>query len=462
MSLLNDMLRDLSQHKPVADGAQGHDDTLLQVSSITRKKQYSSWIQLAVLFFVIFVAVLSINYLMHKFPATTKPVPVSKNLPVVQPNIAITSVSTAASSATLAPALVTPVEPKAETLEPTSEGAAMIELQNHINDLLQQADRAIGMDRLTAPVEDNAYGYYQKILSLSANNANAKEGLDKIANRYLIKAQEQVQLGNVAQAEALVQRARFVSARFVQAHEISLSETENQFATGSSVQPIAEVQTLHQPAPAPASTETIKPFVVAEASMVSVSPNAGWKDEQLARHAQELIQQGKQTEAQTLLKTFIAAEQKPALSAALLADLYLQQGNTQAADIIIDKVNYFPADVKAKLKAQILSASGDDAQAIALLEQNLNAADANEGYRSLLASLYHKTANYQQSIVSYQRLMNSFGEKPAYWLGLALAYDGLSQHKSALQAYQHLREYPQLQEQVKKYTDQRIAALRSE
>ncbi len=121
-----------------------------------------------------------------------------------------------------------------------------------------------------------------------------------------------------------------------------------------------------------------------------------------------------------------------------------------------------PVDVKTKLKAQIISLNGDDAQAIALLEKNLSAADSNEGYRSLLASLYHKTASYQQSIISYQRLNSSFGDKPAYWLGLALAYDGLSQHKSALQAYQHLREFPQLQTQVKQYTDQRIAALRSE
>jgi MSHA biogenesis protein MshN len=467
MSLLNDMLRDLSQHKPVADGAEGYDEALLQTSSIARKNQ-QSWMQLALVFIFIFVAVLSVNYVIHKFSTNPKSVSVHKDIPVVRPATPSAPVTAAASSTRVA-TVVKPVDVKIETVEPVDENAAQIELQNHITDLLQQADRAFGMDRLTSPVEDNAYGYYQKILSMSATNLDAKEGLDKIADRYLIKAQEQVQLGNISQAEALVQRARFVSARFVQAHEISMSGTVNQSATELAARPTADMQIPHQPsqtsiastAPA-APTETIKPFVVAEAPMVSVSPNAGWKDEQLARHAQELIQQGKQTEAQALLKTFIAAEQKPALSSALLADLYIQQGNTQAAEIIVEKTNYLTADVKAKLKAQILSANGDDAQAITVLEQSLNTADANEGYRSLLASLYHKTANYQQSIISYQRLMNSFGEKPAYWLGLALAYDGLSQHKSALQAYQHVREYPQLQEQVKKYTDQRIAALRSE
>lgn len=464
MSLLNDMLRDLSQHKPVVDGAEGYDEALLQTSSIAQKKQ-QSWVHLGLLFVVVFVAVLGVNYLMHKFSIGIKPVVIASQNTLAHQSAA--SVTNLVHGATVSYAADNSVaaEVKVDASILSTEDQAATELQNHINDLLQQADRAIGMDRLTSPVEDNAYGYYQKILSMSANNADAKEGLDKIANRFLIKAQEQVQLGNQAQAEALVQRARFVSARFVQAHEISLSETEYKPAAGVNIQPTADAQIQHSSstqAVSQASTETIKPFVVADAPSVSVAPNAGWKDEQLARHAQELIQQGKQTEAQAQLKTFITAEQKPALSAAILADLYIQQGNTEAADIILDKTNYLPVDVKAKLKAQILSVNGDDAQAITLLEQNLNAADANEGYRSLLASLYHKTANYQQSIISYQRLMNSFGEKPAYWLGLALAYDGLAQHKSALQAYQHLREYPQLQEQVKKYTDQRIAALRSE
>ena len=340
-----------------------------------------------------------------------------------------------------------------------SAGDAVVstEIQNHINDLFAQAERAIGMDRLTAPVEDNAYGYYQKILSLSPSNVAAKEGLDRVASRYMSKAQEQINLGNIQQGEALIQRARFVSERYVQAHEIAEVNTVNpiksepEFALNNGT-------SLAEKVP----TESIKPFSVVEASTVSITPNAEWKDEQLAHHAHELIQQNKQPEALALLKNFIATEQKPVLSAALLADLYVQQENLQAAEIVMDKASYLPVDVKAKLSAQILSAKGSDAQAIAILEKNLSAAEANEGYRSMLAGLYHKTANYQQSIVSYQRLLNNFGEKPAYWLGLALAYDSLAQHKNALQAYLRLREFPQLQLQVKKYTDQRIAALSSE
>lgn len=461
MSLLNDMLRDLSQRQPVLDGAEGYDEQLLQASSIASKKQHV-WIKLSVFFVVVFIAVLGISY-------------ASKKLLGGQPVVAIESkkISAVKNKSEIVPAPIAAVAPavsRAENavedpvpVERTPEDASRSEaentvLQNHIRDLLQQAERAIVMDRLTTPVEDNAYAYYQKILSMSADNNDVKEGLDKIAQRYLTKAQEQSQLGNLTQAEALLQRARFVSARFVDAHTVEFSELGNQASTTQATQQTTDASVIVQAA----QTETIKPFVVKEASSVSVVPNAGWKDEQLARHAQELIQKGKQAEAQTLLKNFVASEQKPALSAALLAELYILQANTAAADIILEQTNYLAVDVKAKLKAQILSLQGDDSQAITVLEKNLAAADVNEGYRSLLASLYHKTANYPQSILSYQRLMNSFGERPAYWLGLALAYDGLSQPKNALQAYVRLREFPQLQDEVKQYTDQRIAALRSQ
>lgn len=453
MSLLNDMLRDLSQRQPVLDGTEGYDEQLLQTSSIAPKKS-NPWIGLGIFFIAVFIVVLGVSVAIKKNTTSyTQPEKIAS--PV------ITNTVNAPQNQSVALPLA--AEPAAAEIESAA-------LQNHINDLLQQAERAMVMDRLTTPVEDNAYAYYQKILSMSADNNDAKDGLDKIAQRYLTKAQEQSQLGNVAQAEALLQRARFVSARFVDAHTVEFSELSNQASSLQATQQLIETPVGVQ------SAETIKPFVVAEASSavketsvvakdapsVSVVPNAGWKDEQLVRHAQDLIQKGKQAEAQALLKNFIASEQTPALSAALLAELYIQQTNTAAADIILEHAHYLAVDVKAKLKAQILSLQGEDAQAISLLEKNLTAADTNEGYRSLLASLYHKTANYSQSILSYQRLINSFGDKPAYWLGLALAYDGLSQPKNALQAYLHLREFPQLQDQVKQYTDQRIAALRSQ
>ena len=473
MSLLNDMLRDLSHHKPIADGKEGYEQNLLRSSSFTQKRSLP-WASIIVIFSIVFICVLAINYGARKFivnkgsahiaaPNQLSPVVADDNKIAVEPDLLPPTITNISDN--------TNVSDNGKIADNHDALATIYkseELSNHISDLLQQAERALGMDRLTAPIEDNAYGYYQKILSMDESNDDAKIGLDEIAKRYLAKAQEQLALGNQQASDALVQRARFVSARYVLAHETHIEEhitesSENTVAdfSNESVQSIGQIKSQSEPPTEPVK-EIIKPFNIVEAKTLSVSPNAAWKDEQLTQHAQELIKQNRQSEAQVILKNFIATEQKPVLSAALLADIYIQQGNNEAAVVIADEATYLPADIKSKIKAQAASGNGNDLQAIAILEKDLSAAENNEGYRSLLASLYHKTANYQQSIIIYQRLINSFGEKPAYWLGLALAYDGLSQYQSALQAYQRLRQFPQLQEQVTQYTDQRIAALRSQ
>lgn len=438
MSLLNDMLRDLSQQRPVSDGVEGYDHGLLQSSSFAKKKS-QSWMPVIIFFVAVFCGVIALQYFFGD--RTQKKNSDVESVAKVQP--AQMNDTNLVSSQT-APGVTESDSAAIESVDGDSS-------QQHISDLVQQAERAISMDRLTSPVEDNAYMYYQKILTLDPKNVTAKEGLDRIASRYMVKAQELINSGNTQQAEALIQRARFVSERYVLAHGVSTDNVAVNGFTASAEQAPAEV--------AKPIAESVKPFVVAEAPVVSVTPNASWKDEQLAQHARALIQEGKQAEALTQLKVFVASEKAPVQSAAALIDLYIQQEKTDAADIVLKNATYLPVDVSAKFKAQLLNIAGEDAQAIALLEKHLAEAESNEAYRSMLAGLYHKTANYQQSLLSYQRLINSFGDKPAYWLGIALAYDGLMQPKNALQAYIHLQEFPQLQEQVKKYTDQRIAAL---
>lgn len=440
MSLLNDVLLDLSQRQSALDSAEGYDEQLLQQSSIAAKRA-NAWVPLSIFFVVIFIAVLSLSYGVKTFYVS------SKNEINVIPR---------AADSTLAPPPQEAALPLTTAQVSASEDNS--ELENSIKNLLQFAERAMAAERLTTPVEDNAYAYYQKILSMSANNSDAQDGLDKIAQRYLNKAQAQAQLGNLTQAEVLLERARFVSARFVDAHTLEFAELAQPISTDTQPPKAADIK----PSGAPENSETIKAFTVAEAPAVLVSPNAGWQDEQLAQRAQTLIQQGEVAAAQALLKTFVASEAAPAQCAALLTELYLQQENTAAAALILQRANYLAVDIKTKLSAQLLIQQGDSAQAITVLEQHLSSAERNEAYRSLLASLYHKTKNYSQSALSYQRLITAFGEKPAYWLGLALAYDGLSQPHSALQAYVRLQAFPQLQAQVKHYTDQRIAVLRGE
>lgn len=481
MSLLNDMLRDLSQHQPAVDGVEDYDVEFLQSSIVLHKKK-SVMILAFVIFAVIFVSVIAVKIVWHRMSmnAGNTTILMTENKSIASQGASSAMVNSPRHDILVAAPI--PINSKlndsrvtksASVIETSLENQKSVnssitpEVENHIQDLLQQASRAMGMDRLTSPIEDNAYSYYQKILSLDSSRAQAIEGLHIIAARYLTRAKEQVQLGNQSQADAYLQRAKYVAPEYAKTHEnevrsTKVTESGAIVTANDNVIAQADINLTPDTEKKLSTSESVHSFAVAEAAMVEVSASPGWKDEQLSHHAQELIQLGKNQEAVELLKKFIVAEKSPALSAAVLAEFYIQQGNADAAQIVLNEITYFSEDTKAKISAQLLSMQGKDAEAVSVLEQHLSSATNNEDYRALLASLYHRTANYQQSAVNYQRLMASFGEKPAYWLGLALAYDGLSQQKSALQAYLRLREFPQLQAQVITYIDQRIAALRSQ
>lgn len=436
MSLLNDMLRDLSQRQqPVSNAGDEHDFSLLQSTNILRKPQ-KSWLMLAAVFVLVFVMVLGGRLWLHKV--------------IQHPQTAILQ-DQQASAVALVTSLSSTAENTLQAPQPTYQSDPT---QEQIRSLLQQAERALVADRLTLPVEDSAYGYYQKILAIAPKQPEAQAGVDAIAARYLDMAREQLQQGNKTQANVLINRAKFVAEAYTNAHLAAIVSVAPPDKSVAIPQGLSAAQV--------SSNESVSTFEVAQANTLSVTPSAGWKDEQLARHAQELILKGKVLEAQGLLKDFIATETAPARSAAVLADIYLQQENIESVQALLVQASYLSEITKAKVLAQVLVLQGKDAEAIALLEKHLAAAESDESYRALLASLYHKTANYQQSVINYQRLLNTYGEKPAYWLGLALAYDGLGQSPSALQAYLHLREFPQLQPQVATYIDQRISALRSQ
>lgn len=489
MSLLNDMLRDLvHQQKLLVERTQDQQEFLPQTPWF-KSSAFTGLLGVGI-FVSVFCAVLAIKHffypavILHENPiaplqSATRPdheirvpaVPaINKDDVLNEKNVETQAVESVA-HVTAASAI---------NASDSEQPVQSLQLQQRIEDLLQQAQRALAVDKLTSPIEDNAYGYYQKILLLEPNHAQAQEGLTLIAARYLAKAREQLTLGNRQQADTFMKRAHFVAPDFFRQHDFLSAEkfseqdqptletrslvASESFDAPSARIPVVDATSSTTPSTTPSTTQSqsIKPFPVTEAASVNVVPNAVWKDEKVSQEAQELLRQGKDLQALNLLKNFVANELKPTQSALLLATIYLQQGDIQAAEIVINHAEYWSVVEKAKINAQLFVARGDDAAAIHALEEQLSAAENNEPYRALLASLYHKTGQYSQSIVNYQRLLSSFGEKPAYWLGLALAFDGLQQYKNALQAYRHLREFPQLQQQVKTYADQRISALHNE
>lgn len=227
----------------------------------------------------------------------------------------------------------------------------------------------------------------------------------------------------------------------------------------------------HKPGTETAESVSIsEPFVViAENTIPSepqgdpslfIAPNPVWKDQQFAAQARELFQAGQVAQSIAGLHNFIASHPAAQESTRLLLDIFCEQENSAAAQQVLTQAIFLAPQTKTYYAAKIMLLNGNLDEAVALLESSLAEAESDENYRALLAGLYQRSGMNQEAASHYRRLLTVFGEKPAYWLGFALAQDALNQSQLALQAYQRVSQYSDLQPQVRQYVEQRLVALR--
>lgn len=190
-----------------------------------------------------------------------------------------------------------------------------------------------------------------------------------------------------------------------------------------------------------------------------IAPNPAWKDQQLAMQARELFQAGQEEQSIARLQDFIASHPAAQESTRLLLDIFCEQENSTAAQQVLTQSSFLAVATKNYYAAKIRLIEGNLEEAVALLEASLVEAENDENYRALLAGLYQRSGMNQEAASHYRRLLSVFGEKPAYWLGFALAQDALNQSQLALQAYQRVNQYSDLQPQVRQYVEQRLVAL---
>jgi hypothetical protein len=86
------------------------------------------------------------------------------------------------------------------------------EWQYDISQLLFEAEAALAADKLTTPIEDNAFDRFNAVLILRPGNETALNGLHEIFTRYVLLAQDAMRSGEYGKARALVERARSVNS----------------------------------------------------------------------------------------------------------------------------------------------------------------------------------------------------------------------------------------------------------
>lgn len=125
-----------------------------------------------------------------------------------------------------------------------------------IEDLMAQAERALRNNRLTTPRGDNAYRYYREVLELEPGHGAARDGMQRIVDRYaaLIKAalaQDQTGRASAYVARGLTVKPDSERLRALQ-QEVAARES---WLQAQAAREAAQAQALQEPPAAPPEPE---------------------------------------------------------------------------------------------------------------------------------------------------------------------------------------------------------------
>ena len=457
MSLMNDMLRDLSTHQTARP-----DSTIDEVSSSDWEQQKlfhffdrQSRLPIILLSISIFIVLLlGFRWLsQYDFYSVSSKTVITEN---IQSDLAV-------------PQAAAPTENVIPSQAPVSVVPVTVtQDQKAIYDLIDKGSRALALDRLTSPEQDNAWYYYQLLLKMDSENSVAREGLLKIVLRYQQMIEKSIGQKDYLKAQNYLDKLKMVAAG-IELSQIDRDKTEyfsEQIALASveSKTPIetdsqmvsSGVSTISAEQVVPENSETVtNPLAVVQSAVRT--PNPEFVDEQSVNQARKLVESGKLVEAIDILQLQIQSNVS-LLSEAYLLDIYYQQQDLPSMQSLLANTS-IPSVQKAYYQARAYLLSGENQLAINTLESQLAQAKANENFRALLAGLYQKEGLHAQAITAYRNLLQEFIPQPAYWLGFALSLDAQGQSKTAVFAFQKLLEFDSLDAQVMDYAQHRINAL---
>lgn len=92
------------------------------------------------------------------------------------------------------------------TLENTLPESTLVEIRQ----LLRDAEAALSDDRLTTPVDDNAWYRYLRVLVLDSGNQTAQQGISDIVEKYLAWAIQDIEAGYLRKARNYLSKVRAI------------------------------------------------------------------------------------------------------------------------------------------------------------------------------------------------------------------------------------------------------------
>lgn len=94
--------------------------------------------------------------------------------------------------------------------QPAAREVLSITSNEDISTLLAKAETALANNRLTTPIDDNAYLWYLQVLAIDTHHESANMGISDIVEKYLSWAISNSDTGSVARAFDYLNKARSV------------------------------------------------------------------------------------------------------------------------------------------------------------------------------------------------------------------------------------------------------------
>ena len=182
----------------------------------------------------------------------------------------------------------------------------------------------------------------------------------------------------------------------------------------------------------------------------------------LYQKAYSNLQAGQVKLAEDQLRQSIQLDASYSRSRELLAGSYIRSGRyIEAGQLLEQGLKVEPKNHHfAKLYARVLMQQNKQQQALDMLIRYRPALQVDQEYYALVAALYQQTQQHQEAVNMYKDLLKLQSDRGIWWIGLGISLEKTGKPDEAREAYSKARDSGSLNASMRRYTDNKLAAIK--